>query len=128
MITKIVRSRIPSELSSEEIKAVRCDNRLQREIPQDYGLTLSAVSSIKSRKCQAEIPDFPIKPPEAPKIVVFVCPPAKASGHKPLRKQMLKPVPEFWKPTARTISVPDTEAATAPPMPYKHHPDDWLLF
>ena len=127
-MNRIVASRIPSELLAEEVRAVRCDNRLQREIASEYGLTLSAVSLIKSRKCRADVPELAIKPPEVRKIVVFVCPPAKASGHKPLRKQMLKPVAESWKPTARQITAPDTEAAITPPMPYEHHPDDWLLF
>ena len=64
------------------------------------------------------------------KIVVFVCPPAKASGHKPLRKQMLKlkPVAESWQPTTRAITAPNAEAAITPPMPQEYHPDDWLLF
>ena len=85
-----VSSRIPSELSDGEVRAIRSDNRLQREIAQDFGLTLSAVSLIKSRKCRSDVPDIVIKAPEPPKITVHVCPPAKAAGHKPLRKQMLK--------------------------------------
>ncbi len=136
MNNKFVISRIPSELSDEEVRSVRRDNRLQREIAQEFGLTLSAVSLIKSRKCRANVPETVIQPqpvvppPDPPKIVVFVCPPAKASGHKPLRKQMLKlnPVAESWHPTTRAISVPITDAVTPPPMPHEYHPDDWLLF
>ena len=136
MKTKFVISRIPSELSDHEVREVRGDNRLQRKIAKDFGLTLSAVSLIKSRKSRADVPDIVIQPqpiippPEPPKIAVFVCPPAKASGHKPLRKQMLKlkPVAESWQPTIRAISAPITDAVTPPPMPQEYHPDDWLLF
>ena len=137
MKNEFISSRIPSELSDHEVREVRGDNRLQKEIAKDFGLTLSAVSMIKSRKCRADVSDIAIQPqpvippPEPPKIVVFVCPPAKASGHKPLRKQMLKlkPVAESWQPTIRPITTPNTEAAiTPPPMPQEYHPDDWLLF
>ena len=136
MKNKFVSSRIPSELSDNEVRKVRDDKRLQKEIAKDFGITLSAVSLIKSRKCRADVPEIAfqpqpvVPPPEPPKIVVFVCPPAKASGHKPLRKQMLKlkPVAESWQPTARLITVPNTEAAITPPMPQECHPDDWLLF
>ena len=136
MKTKFVISRIPSELSDHEVREVRGDNRLQRKIAKDFGLTLSAVSLIKSLKCRADVSEHVIQPqpivppPEPPKIVVFVCPPAKASGHKPLRKQMLKlkPVAESWQPTIRAISAPITDAVTPPPMPQEYHPDDWLLF
>ena len=131
-----VASRIPSELSDGEVRAIRCDNRLQREIAQEFGLTLYSVSLIKSRKCRFDVSEHVIQPqpvvlpPEPPKIVVFVCPPAKASGHKPLRKQMLKlkPVAESWQPTTRAISAPITDAVTPPSMPHEYHPDDWLLF
>ena len=136
MNQKFVLSRIPSELSDEEVRSVRRDNRLQREIAQDFGLTLSAVSLIKSRKCRADVPELvdrpqPVmQPPAPPKIIVHVCPPAKAAGHKPLRKQMLKlkPVAESWQPATRVIAAPITDAITPPPMPQEHHPDDWLLF
>ena len=136
MNNKFVFSRIPSELSDEEVRAIRNDNRLQREIAQEFGLTLSAVSLIKSRKCRADVPEIVIQPqpivspPELPKIVVFVCPPAKAAGHKPLRKQMLKlkPAAESWQPTTRAIAAPITETATMLAIPQEHHPDDWLLF
>ena len=136
MKNEFISSRIPSELSDNEVRKVRDDNRLQREIARDFGLTFSAVSLIKSRKCRADVPDVvihpqPIVPPlEPPKFVVFICPPAKASGHKPLRKQMLKlkPVAESWQPTTRAITAPNAEAAIIPPMPQEYHPDDWLLF
>ena len=126
----LVKSRIPSELSAEDVRAVRADNRLQREIAQSFGLTSSAVSLIKARKCRADVPELVVPPPEPPKIIVFVCPPAKAAGHKPLRKQMLKlnPVAKSWQPTTRPIITLNTVATTTPPMPQEHHLDDWLLF
>ena len=131
-----VASRIPSELLDGEVRTIRNDNRLQREIAQDFGLTLSSVSLIKSRKCRADVPEHVsqpqpvVLPPVSPKIIVHVCPPAKAAGHKPLRKQMLKlkPVAESWQPTTRAIAAPITETVTPPPMPHEYHPDDWLLF
>ena len=130
MNNKLVISRIPSELSDDEVRSVRRDNRLQREIALDFGLTLSAVSLIKSRKCRADVTNIATQQPEAPKIVIFVCPPAKAAGHKPLRRQMLKlkPVAESWQPTAKPITTQNAEAAITPPMQYEHHPDDWFLF
>ncbi len=136
MSKKFVASRIPSELSADEIKTVRSDSRLQREIAREFGLTLSAVSLIKARKCRADVPETVIQPqpvvppPELPKIIVHVCPPAKAAGHKPLRKQMLKlkPLAESWQPTTRAIAAPITETAAMPPVPHEYHPDDWLLF
>ncbi len=130
MYKDFVASRIPSELSDGEVRAIRSDNRIQREIAQDFGLTLSAVSLIKSRKCRSDVPDIVIKAPEPPKITVHVCPPAKAAGHKPLRKQMLKlkPFAESWQPTTRAIAAPITETVTPPSMPHEYHPDDWLLF
>lgn len=36
--------------TEEQIKAIRSDNRKQREIAQEYGITFQAVSLIKTRK------------------------------------------------------------------------------
>ncbi len=137
--TDVVRSRIPSELTADEVRAVRCDERLQREIADAYGLTASAVSLIKSRKCRGDVPTAePVQAPTpkpAPKeIKVTVCPPALAAGHKPLGVRLkLKEIPEIGKlivRPARDVRPDPMPSATAVPPPQltaSYYADDWFL-
>lgn len=57
--------RYPSQLSADEVRAVRNDSRRQHVIADCYGLSQSAVSMIKSHKSRADVPDAPPLPEPA---------------------------------------------------------------
>ena len=136
-----LRSRIPSELSDDEVRAIRqADGRPHREIADEYGLTPGSVGLIRSGKARRDVTDdAPTAPaaatpvaaipkPAAAPIKVTVCPPMAAAGHKrpPSRVRML-PIPDDRRtkptPTAavRHIEIPDVRAHQQPAE------DDWLL-
>ncbi len=149
MKSEAIRSRIPSELGDNEVRAIRADNRLQREIAEAYGLTSSAVSLIKARKCRGNVPDAPAPAPvakvipEAPaqkivksEIKVTVCPPAQAAGHKPFARGRIKLKTNTDSGNLsfnlmrdiRTNDVPSIAIeAHQQPAPIEHYSDDWFL-
>lgn len=139
MNANVIRSRIPSELTADEVRAIRGDERLQREIADAYGLTASAVSLIKARKCRGDVPSILAPPPKAKpvptEVKITVCPPAQAAGHKPLGgRSKLKDFPESGRLSGSPIrdvhpdpilSVTD---APSPQLPAPHYADDWFMF
>ena len=135
--TDVVRSRIPSELTADEVRAIRSDERLQREIADTYGLTASAVSLIRSRKCRGNVPNVQSTPPNpAPtEIKVTVCPPARAAGHKPLAGARLKSkaFPEIGKLSnrlthdMRPAPMPSATDEQPPQLPALQYSEEWFL-
>ena len=136
------RSRIPSELSDTDVRAIRqAVGKPHREIADAYGLTLSAVSLIRSGKARRDVPDAPPSPAAAPpvaaipksaaatQIKVTVCPPKAAGGHKrPPARVKLLPIPDA-RPTmpmpaaaARHVEIPDVRSHL-----HTAEGDDWLL-
>ena len=122
---------------ADEVRAIRVDTRLQREIADAYGLTASAVSLLKARKCRGDVPNIPAPAPKpAPiEIRVTVCPPARSAGHKSLAGGRLKPraCTESGKLSGRpTLDVyPDSMLSPGDvpqsQSPAQHYADDWFF-
>ena len=138
---EVARSRIPSELSDDEVRAVRADSRLQREIAETFGLTASAVSLIKARKCRGDVPaiapvQMPVPKPVQREIKITVCPTARAGGHKPFGRHIKhRTVPESGKlsittshcaPIADLHTTQDSSQANVMCQPQSYQ-DDWFM-
>ena len=139
--TEVARSRIPSELSDDEVRAVRADTRLQREIAETFGLTASAVSLIKARKCRGDVSaiahvQVPVQKPVQREIKITVCPPARAGGHKPFGRHIkprtvqesgrLSVTTSYSAPITALQSMPDSSQANVMSQ-HQSYQDDWFM-